>query len=208
MTATQTTSNKPTTFKFKVGDDLQVIDKLREVLELTPLDYVYNAKEGTITTNKVTKTYIDNRIKDLGFDFLLGNSDSSNKNYKVKPVTIEVQYINLNSINIAYQKLYAEYKQVLGLIETRIDHNAKKVIVTANVRVATFNELDYKVALILTNFSYVVDTNKSTRSFKVEQDVAYDELCKSINKFFDELSSDFNKSAPSELKTLVNLFLT
>lgn len=195
-TTTQTTSDKPTTFKFKVGDDLQVIDKLREVLELTPLDYVYNAKEGTITTNKVTKTYIDNRIKDLGFDFLLGNSDSSNKNYKVKPVTIEVQYINLNSINIAHQKLYAEYKKVLGLIETRIDHNAKKVIVTANVRVATFNELDYKVALILTNFSYVISSNSSTN----KQESDYDELCKSLNKMIDEVSSDFNNKAAQELK--------
>ena len=97
---------------------------------------------------------------------------------------------------------------MLGLVETKINYVAKTVTVTAKVRTPTFNELDYKVALILTNFSYVTSTNnKSTASSSTEQEVAYDELYKSIDKLIDRVSSDFNKSAPSELKTFVKLFL-
>ena len=198
MTTTQTT-NKASIFKFKVGDDLQVINKVIFALGLTPSNYVYNAKEGIITTNAVTKEQIERVI--LGFDFLLGNSETSNNNYEVKTVTVEKSYINLNSINVAHQKLYAEYKQVLDITETKIDHAAKTVTVTANVRIPTFNDLDYKVALILTNFSYVTSTNN--KSTTTEQEAAYDELYKLI----DRVSSDFNKSAPPDLKTFVKLFL-
>ena len=202
MTTTQTT-NKASIFKFKVGDDLQVINKVILALGLTPSNYVYNAKEGIITTNAVTKEQIERVI--LGFDFLLGNSKTSNNNYEVKTVTVEKSYINLNSINVAHQKLYAEYKQVLDITETKIDHAAKTVTVTANVRIPTFNDLDYKVALILTNFSYVTSTNN--KSTTTEQEAAYDELYKLIDKLIDKVSSDFNKSAPPDLKTFVKLFL-
>lgn len=201
MTTTQTTNNSNQQFKFKVGDDLQVINKVITSLGLTPSDYSYNAKEGTITTNTVTKDTITNAVKQLGFDFLLGNSETSNNNYEVKTVIVEKPYINLNSINVAYKALYAEYKQVLDITETKINHVAKTVTVTANVRTPTFNDLDYKVALILTNFSYVI-SNKSTVN-----EEAYDELYKSIDKLIDRFSSDFNKNAPPELKTLVRLFL-
>ena len=199
MTTTQTTNNGNQPFKFKVGDDLEVINKVIKVLGLAPSDYTYNAKEGTITTSKTTKDTITNAVKQLGFDFLLGNT--SNNNYEVKTVTVEKPYINLNSINVAHQKLYAEYKQVLDITETKIDHAAKTVTVTANVRIPTFNDLDYKVALILTNFSYVTG-NKSTTN-----EEAYKELYKSIDELIDRVGSDFNKNAPPELKTLVRLFL-
>ena len=199
MTTTQTTNNSNQPFKFKVGEDLQVINKVISTLNLAPSDYTYNAKEGTITTNTVTKDTITNAIKQLGFDFLLGNT--SNNNYEVKTVTVEKPYINLNSINVAYKALYAEYKQVLDITETKINHEAKTVTVTANVKIPTFNDLDYKVALILTNFSYVI-SNKSTVN-----EEAYDELYKSIDKLIDRVGSDFNKNAPPELKTLVRLFL-
>lgn len=208
-TTTQTTSNpaKPT-IRFKVGDDLQVINKIISILGLAPSDYTYNAKEGTITTSATTKESILEQVKGLGFDFLLGNSDTSNKNYKTETVTVERPYVNLNSVDIVISTLYKDYKQVLGLVETKIDYVAKTVTVTANVRIPTFNELDYKVALILTNFSYVTSTNnKSTTSSSNKPEAAYDELYKSIDKLIDRVSSDFNKSAPSELKTFVKLFL-
>jgi hypothetical protein len=199
MTTTQTTNNGNQQFKFKVGDDLQVINKVISTLNLAPSDYTYNAKEGTITTSKTTKDTITNAVKQLGFDFLLGNT--SNNNYEVKTVTVEKPYINLNSINVAHQKLYAEYKQVLDITETKINHVAKTVTVTANVRIPTFNDLDYKVALILTNFSYVTGNKPTTN------EEAYKELYKSIDELIDRVGSDFNKNAPPELKTLVRLFL-
>lgn len=209
-TTTQTTSNtaKPT-IRFKVGDDLQVINKVISVLGLAPSDYTYNAKEGTITTNATTKESILEQVKGLGFDFLLGNSDTSNKNYKTETVTVERPYVNLNSVDIVISTLYKDYKQVLGLVETKIDYVAKTVTVTANVRIPTFNDLDYKVALILTNFSYVTSTNnKSTTTSSTEQEADYDRLFESIDKLLDKVGSDFNKSAPPELKTFVKLFLT
>ena len=206
MTATQqTTSDKTTTFKFTVGGDLQVINAVITNLDLAPSQYIYNAKEGTITTTAITKEYIEKRVKQLGFDFLLGNNDTSNKNYKTETVTKQVSYVNLNSVDIAISALYKQYKQVLGLVETKIDYVAKTVTVTANVRIPTFNDLDYKVALILTNFSYVTHTNN--KSTTTEQEAAYEELYKSIDKLIDRVSSDFNKSAPPELKTFVKLFL-
>lgn len=209
MTTTQqATSNKTATFKFKVGDDLQVINKLIFALGLTPSDYVYNAKEGTITTNTVTKEQIERVVKVLGFDFLLGG-DTSNKNYKTETVTVEKPYVNLNSVDITISALYKDYKQVLALVETKIDYVAKTVTVTANVRTPTFNDIDYKVALILTNFSYVTTANnKSTTSSSTNEQEAYDELYKSIDKLISRVSSDFDKSAPPELKTFVKLFLT
>ena len=212
MTTTQTT-NKASIFKFKVGEDLQVINKLIQVLQLVPSDYTYNAKEGSITltkTSPMTKGFIEQQVKALGFEFLLGTTTVDSKQYKTETITIEKPYVNLNSINMAHNAVYDKYKQdnyKHGLIitETKIDHAAKTVTVTANVRTPTFNDLDYKVALILTNFSYVTSTNN--KSTTTEQEAAYDELYKSIDKLIDRVSSDFDKSAPSELKTFVRLFL-
>jgi hypothetical protein len=206
---TTTTSDKITTFKFKVGDDLQVINKVISVLDLAPSDYNYNAKEGTITTSKTNKEFIQKQVKALGFEFLLGTTTVDSKQYKTETITIEKPYVNFNSINIAHNAVYDKYKQDnykygLTIVETKIDHTAKTVTVTANVRTSTFNELDYKVALILTNFSYITTTNNTTSSTEQE---AYDKLYESIDKLIDRVSSDFDKSAPKELKTLISLFL-
>ena len=204
-TTTQTTSDKPTTFKFKVGDDLQVINKVISVLGLAPSDYIYNAKEGTITTSKTNKEFIQKQVKALGFEFLLGTTTVDSKQYKTETITIEKPYVNLNSINIAHNAVYDKYKQNsykygLTIVETKIDHTAKTVTVTANVRTSTFNELEYKVALILINFSYV---NKSTITYEEE---VYKEICDSINKLIQEVGSDFNKNVPRELKDFTRSF--
>jgi hypothetical protein len=211
MATQQTTFNtaKPTIrFKVSNGDDLQVINKVISVLGLAPSDYTYSAKEGTITTNATTKESILEQVKALGFDFLLGG-DNANKNYKTEIVTVKRSYNNQRSFNDAYElvinALYKKHKQVLKLVSAHIDYINETITVNAEVRVPTFNELDYKVALILTNFSYVTSANKSV-SFPEQE--AYDELYKSIDKLIDKVSSDFNKSAPPELKTFVKLFLT
>lgn len=209
MTTTQTT-NKASIFKFKVGDDLQVINKVILALGLTPSNYVYNAKEGIITTNAVTKEQIERVIKTLGFEFLLGPTTVDNKQYKTETITEKGPYVNINSLGLVYMNIYIRYQldkhsDRLTFIETKIDHVAKTVTVTANVRIPTFNDLDYKVALILTNFSYVTSTNN--KSTTTEQEAAYDELYKLIDKLIDKVSSDFNKSAPPDLKTFVKLFL-
>ena len=204
MTTTQTT-NKASIFKFKVGDDLQVINKVILALGLTPSNYVYNAKEGIITTNAVTKEQIERVI--LGFDFLLGNSETSNNNYEVKTVTVEKSYINLNSINVAHQKLYAEYKQVLDITETKIDHAAKTVTVTANVRIPTFNDLDYKVALILTNFSYVPNASTNTFVKDLLEDLSQESKDRNeVYRLLNEVKTEFDKVAPNEVKAFIKLF--
>jgi hypothetical protein len=206
MTTTQTTNNSNQQFKFKVGDDLQVINKVISVLGLAPSDYTYNAKEGTITTSAITKEFIQEQVKALGFEFLLGTTTVNSKQYKTETITIEKPYTNLNSINIAHNAVYDKYKEDkykhgLTITETKINHLARTVTVTANIKTPTFNDQDYKVALILTNFSYVI-SNKPTTN-----EETYEELYKSIDKLIDRVGSDFNKSAPPELKTFVRLFL-
>jgi hypothetical protein len=208
MTAQQTTTSNTakSTIRFKVGDDLQVINKVINVLGLAPSDYTYNAKEGTITTSAITKEFIQEQVKALGFEFLLGTTTVNSKQYKTETITIEKPYTNLNSINIAHNAVYDKYKEDkykhgLTITETKINHLVRTVTVTAMVRTPTFNDFDYKVALILTNFSYVI-SNKPTTN-----EEAYEELYKSIDKLIDRVGSDFNKSAPLELKTFVKLFL-
>ena len=206
MTATQqstsNTTNK-TTFKFKVGDDLEVINKVIRVLNLTPSDCIYNAKEGTITTDKttITKEFIQQTVKSLGFDFYLVKDN--NNNHNTETITTTVSYINPASIDVAISNLHKQYKyrEDINLVETKINYVDKTVTVSAKAKVKTFSNLDYKVALILTNFSYVTSTNN--KSTTTEQEAAYDELYKLI----DRVSSDFNKSAPPDLKTFVKLFL-
>jgi hypothetical protein len=226
MTAQQTTTSNTTksTIRFKVGDDLQVINKVISVLGLAPSDYTYNAKEGTITTYKttITKEFIQQKVKELGFDFFLVKEN--NKEYKNETITTTIPYINPTSIDVAINALHKQYKyrEDINLIETNINYIDKIVTVTAKAKIKEFSALDYKVALILTNFSYVTnsstfikdvinelaqeskDRNKSTAS---TEQVTYDELYKSIDKLIDRFSSDFNKSAPLELKTFVKLFL-
>jgi hypothetical protein len=210
--ATSNTSNTTTktTFKFKVGDDLEVINKVIRVLNLTPSDYVYNAKEGIITTDKttITKEFIQQTVKSLDFDFF--SIKDNNKDYKSETITTTVPYINPASIDIAITNLHKQYKyrEDISLIETKINYVDKTVTVSAKAKIKSFSNLDYKVALVLTNFSYVTSTNnKSTTSSTTEQEVAYDEIYKSIDKLIDRVGSDFNKSAPPELKTFVRLFL-
>jgi hypothetical protein len=226
MTAQQTTTSNTTksTIRFKVGDDLQVINKVISVLGLAPSDYTYNAKEGTITTYKttITKEFIQQKVKELGFDFFLVKEN--NKEYKNETITTTIPYINPTSIDVAINALHKQYKyrEDINLIETNINYIDKIVTVTAKAKIKEFSALDYKVVLILTNFSYVTnsstfikdvinelaqeskDRNKSTAS---TEQVTYDELYKSIDKLIDRVGSDFNKSAPPELKTFVKLFL-
>lgn len=211
MTTKQTTFNNKTTFKFKVGDDLQVINKVISVLGLAPSDYTYNAKEGTIITDKITKESIQEQVKALGFDFLLGNGDTSDKNYKTETVTVKRSYDVQRSFNDAYElvisALYKDYKQVLGLVETKIDYVAKTVTVTANVRIPTFNDLDYKVALILTNFSYV--NNSSTNTFVKDLIEELSQESKDRNEVYrllNEAKAEFDKVAPNEVKAFIKLF--
>jgi hypothetical protein len=211
-TTTQTTSNpaKPT-IRFKVGDDLQVINKVISILGLAPSDYTYNAKESTITTYKttITKEFIQQKVKELGFDFFLVKDN--NKDYKGETITTTVPYINPASIDVAINALHKQYKyrEDINLIETKINYIDKIVTVTAKAKIKEFSALDYKVALILTNFSYVSNANnKSTTSSSTEQEADYDRLFESIDKLLDKVGSDFNKSAPPELKTFVKLFLT
>ena len=203
MTTTQTTNNSNQPFKFKVGDDLEVINKVIKVLGLAPSDYTYNAKEGNITTSAttITKEFIQQKVKELGFDFF--SVKDNNKDYKSETITTTVPYINPVSIDVAISNLHKQYKyrEDINLIETKINYVDKTVTVTAKAKIKEFSKLDYKVALILTNFSYVI-SNKSTT-----KEEAYDELYKSIDELIDRLSSDFNKSAPLELKTFVKLFL-
>jgi hypothetical protein len=203
MTTTQTTNNSNQQFKFKVGDDLEVINKVIRVLNLAPSDYTYNAKEGSITTSAttITKEFIQQKVKELGFDFF--SVKDNNKDYKSETITTTVPYINPASIDVAISNLHKQYKyrEDINLIETKINYVDKTVTVTAKAKIKEFSKLDYKVALILTNFSYVT-SNKPTTN-----EEAYKELYKSIDELIDRFSSDFNKNAPPELKTLVRLFL-
>jgi hypothetical protein len=204
MTATSDTNTNKTVFKFKVGDDLQVINKVISVLGLAPSDYTYNAKEGTITTSATTKEAIQAQVKGLGFDFFLGNIETSNKNYKTETVTVKKPYVNLKSVEVAISALYTDYKQVLGLVESKIDYVNKTVTVTANIRTPTFNELDYNVALILHNFGYHVNTdNNKSSTTSTEQD----ELYKLVDNLFDRVNSNLNNSFPPEFKTIVKLWI-
>lgn len=203
MTTTQTTNNGNQQFKFKVGDDLEVINKVIRVLGLAHSDYIYNAKEGSITTSAttITKEFIQQKVKELGFDFF--SVKDNNKDYKSETITTTVPYINPASIDVAISNLHKQYKyrEDINLIETKINYVDKTVTVTAKAKIKEFSKLDYKVALILTNFSYVTGNKPTTN------EAAYDELYKSIDKLIDRFSSDFNKNAPPELKTLVRLFL-
>jgi hypothetical protein len=203
MTTTQTTNNSNQQFKFKVGDDLEVINKVIRVLNLAPSDYTYNAKEGSITTSAttITKEFIQQKVKELGFDFF--SVKDNNKDYKSETITTTVPYINPASIDVAISNLHKQYKyrEDINLIETKINYVDKTVTVTAKAKIKEFSKLDYKVALILTNFSYVT-SNKPTTN-----EEAYKELYKSIDELIDRVGSDFNKSVPPELKTFVRLFL-
>lgn len=194
---TQTNNNKQW-FKFNVGSDLSVINKVIELLELATSDYVYDAQEGTITTNTVTKEFIHDKVKRLGFEFLLDPTKIDDKNYKTETISVEKPYTCLNSINIAHNAVYNKYKQYkyktgLTITNTNIDHITQTVTITATVRSPTFNEFDYKVALVLINFSYVNITISSS---------AEDEIYKLIN----EAKTEFDKVVPEELKAFIRLF--
>jgi hypothetical protein len=203
---TQSTSAPKQGFRFKVGGDLDVINKLLKVLGLSSSEYIYNPIEGTITTNlrSITKEFIQQKVKELGFDFLLGNTE--NKNFKTETVEFKRPYINLNSVNIAIKALYNNYTQVLQLLESKIDYVDKTVIITAKVRVKDFNDLDYKVALVLTNFSYVSSKTES-EDFVTFSDL-YNSVDKVLNRVTSDINAEFDKSSLSpELKAFVRLFV-
>ena len=211
MTTTQTT-NKASILKFKVGDDLQVINKVILALGLTPSNYVYNAKEGIITTNAVTKEQIERVIKTLGFDFLLGTTTVDNKQYKTETITEKGPYVNINSLGLVYMNIYIRYQldkhsDRLTFIETKIDHVAKTVTVTANVRIPTFNDLDYKVALILTNFSYVPNASTNTFVKDLLEDLSQESKDRNeVYRLLNEVKTEFDKVAPNEVKAFIKLF--
>lgn len=146
-------------FEFKVGSDLEVINKVIEVLGLTPSEYYYNPQNNTITTNKstVNRAFIHSKIRELECGFLLGDSVEDDL------VRIKEVYINLNSINIAHQKLYKKYKRIVGIVSTNIDHQSNQVEVTAKIHTNKIesNDVRYKTACVLINYKQSMPSNKT-----------------------------------------------
>ena len=131
----------------------------------------------------------------------------------IAPISLCKQFSKTFVSYKKYDKKLKEYsnnkhsRSYTDITETKIDHAAKTVTVTANVRIPTFNDLDYKVALILTNFSYV--PNASTNTFVKDLIEELSQESKDRNEVYrllNEVKAEFDKVAPNEVKAFIKLF--